>query len=151
MLLTIPDQSHFIDYTVQLDLFTNTRAMNLDITDDQTILQLQGRFHDFYPFLKIDFFENYMQVYPREKQFRSIDYSRLLGEFRVHGNASDIIPVKNEMKVKEIENAIDEAYGLRAQIFRRSGNVWLETTVTNNWSLEEQNRQGELITTQMQG
>ena len=130
-------------------MFANTLTMNLDITDDQTIVQVQGRFHHFYPFLKIDFFENFMQVYPKEKQFRPIDYSRLLGEFRVQGNAADIIPVNNDMKVKEIENAIDEAYGLRAQIFRRSGNVWLETTVTNNWSLEEQNRQGEMITTQL--
>jgi hypothetical protein len=31
------------------------------------------------------------------------------------------------------------------QVFRKSGKVWLETTVTDGWTLEEQNLQGEAL------
>ena len=38
-----------------------------------------------------------------------------------------------------------EVYGLGVQVFRKSGNVWLETTVTDSWTLKEQNDQGESL------
>ncbi len=124
--------------------------MNLEISDDQTVGQVQGQFHQAYPFLKIDFFEKDLQVYARERQAKPVlDINRFMREFRSKTQLASSISVNNEMKVKEIENAIDLVYGLKAQVFRRSGNVWLETTVTNNWSLEEQNRQGEIITMQL--
>ncbi len=126
--------------------------MIVEINDDQTIIQIQSRFHHCYPFLKIDFFEKESQIYTKEKQYKAIeDTSKSMGEFRLGKSNTDTVTIQSDMKVREIENAIDQTYGLRAQIFRRSGNVWLETTVTGNWSLEEQNRQGEMITTQMQG
>jgi hypothetical protein len=32
-----------------------------------------------------------------------------------------------------------------AQVYRKSGKIWLETTVTDSWTLEEQNKQGESL------
>ena len=36
-----------------------------------------------------------------------------------------------------------KTFGLSAQVFRLSGDVWLETTSTDNWTLEEQNSTGQ--------
>jgi len=47
------------------------------------------------------------------------------------------------MKVSELEKIFLEDYGLNVQVFRNSGRVWLETTMTDDWTLAEQNRQGE--------
>ena len=65
-----------------------------------------------------------------------------LGECRTtHVNGDiNIVP---KMTVKELEQQFLHLYGLFVQVFRKSGNVWLETTVTDNWTLEQQNRQGE--------
>ena len=53
------------------------------------------------------------------------------------------------MTVANLENDFDAIYGLAVHVFRKSGKVWLETTVTDNWTLEEQNRQGELLSSRI--
>ena len=124
--------------------------MSLEISDDHSIVLVQSRFNHYYPFLKVVFFERDMQIFVKERSFKPVmDITRMLKEFRIDHNSLFNIEVKKEMKVNEIETLFEKTYGLRAQIFRKSGNVWLETTVTGNWSLEEQNRQGQLITNQM--
>ncbi len=46
------------------------------------------------------------------------------------------------MKVRTLENVFYETYGLKVQVFRLSGNIWLQTTSTDEWTLHEQNRKG---------
>lgn len=45
------------------------------------------------------------------------------------------------MTVSELEQHFADVYGLSVQVFRKSGEVWLETTTTDNWSLEKQNQE----------
>jgi hypothetical protein len=45
--------------------------------------------------------------------------------------------------VVELECLFEDQFGLFVQVFRRSGNLWLETTVTDSWSLQKQNEQGK--------
>jgi hypothetical protein len=35
-----------------------------------------------------------------------------------------------------------QEFGLCVQVFRKSGNHWIETSLTNSWTLEQQNREG---------
>jgi hypothetical protein len=42
------------------------------------------------------------------------------------------------MKTFEVEKMVEETAGLHVQIFRKSGNVWLETTVSDHLTLDEQ-------------
>lgn len=44
------------------------------------------------------------------------------------------------MKVSELESVFTETFGLSVQVFRKLGNVWLQTTTTDNWTLAEQNQ-----------
>ena len=44
------------------------------------------------------------------------------------------------MKVAELENDFSGQFGLQVQVFRKSGEVWLQTTKTDNWTLIEQNQ-----------
>jgi hypothetical protein len=39
-----------------------------------------------------------------------------------------------------VENAFEEMYGLSVQVFRKSGNTWLQTTTSDSWTLNEQNQ-----------
>ena len=50
------------------------------------------------------------------------------------------------MTVTDFENALMDQFGLSAQVFRRSGNIWLETTITDYWTLKQQNEHGREIT-----
>lgn len=50
------------------------------------------------------------------------------------------------MTVKELENKCEEQFGILVQVYRKSGNVWLETSMTDNWTIKQQNDQGSEIT-----
>ena len=52
------------------------------------------------------------------------------------------LKVNGEMEVSKLEQAFEKKYGLHVQVFRRSGNIWLQTTKTDSWTLEAQNRKG---------
>ncbi|MEI8136499.1 MAG: hypothetical protein WCH21_04145 [Bacteroidota bacterium] len=70
--------------------------------------------------------------------------SKTLGECRtIHDSGT--ITITPQMTVADLEQNFRDIYGLSAQVFRKSGKVWLETTVTDVWTLEEQNSQGESL------
>jgi hypothetical protein len=124
--------------------------MKQEIRDDQTIEEVQEVFHHLFPFLKVDFFERDTHGLKKNKFEKPIiNREKLLGEFRLDKIDGGDLIIAKDIKVKEFEHYFDSTYSLHAQVFRRSGNVWLETSVTSNWTLEEQNRQGEVITMQM--
>jgi len=51
------------------------------------------------------------------------------------------------LTINELEKKFREVFGLTVHIFRKSGFVWLQSTVTDGWSLREQNKQGESLNT----
>jgi len=50
--------------------------------------------------------------------------------------------ISPEHTVAEMETELWEKFGLSVQIFRKSGNLWIETSLTDSWTLERQNREG---------
>ena len=69
---------------------------------------------------------------------------RLLSEYRNRHNNEQII-ITPETTVASLEKKFNDIYGLGTQILRKSGKIWLETTITDAWTLEEQNHQGEAL------
>lgn len=47
------------------------------------------------------------------------------------------IDISGHVPVKALENQFFRLLGLNVQVFRRSGNLWLETTTTDHWTLAE--------------
>jgi len=54
--------------------------------------------------------------------------------------------IDDVMTVSDLESTFRNQFGLAAQVFRRSGNIWLETSITNGWTLKQQNDHGREIT-----
>jgi hypothetical protein len=50
--------------------------------------------------------------------------------------------IEEEMTVGELEKEFLESFGMLVQVSRRSGTIWLETTMTDNWTLSRQNEHG---------
>ena len=57
----------------------------------------------------------------------------------------DDLKISGSMTVKELEKIFDERLGLSVLVYRKSGNLWLEPTMTDNWTLEQQNENGRQI------
>jgi hypothetical protein len=116
--------------------------MKITINDHRKIFAIQEEFNTLFPYLKVEFFSK-----PHKKDGAASSKlvkhaSKTLGECRTIHNTGDITIIPT-MTVAELEQRFADVYGLGVDVFRKSGKSWLETTVTNSWTLEEQNKQGE--------
>jgi hypothetical protein len=120
--------------------------MRLVLYGEMTITDIQKQFANAYPFLKIEFFKNgssKQQIYPGSMQ---LAHSLKLKDASFSGKAAGELFVDDVMKVSDLEKIFMDRFGLTAQVFRRSGNIWLETSITNGWTLKQQNDHGREIT-----
>lgn len=120
--------------------------MELIIKGDKTIAQLQREFSTVFPFLKIEFFDvpyKADKALPRDKM---IKHDRKLATLkRMHTEGA--IAILPHDKVSDLEARLWDLFGLSAQVFRKSGNLWIETSLTDQWTLERQNNEGREMET----
>lgn len=116
--------------------------MKIAINDHRKIFAIQEEFNTVFPYLKLEFFSKPHQSHgASEKEFIKHN-SKTLGESRtVHENGN--ITITPHMTVNNLEQNFQSIYGLGVQVFRKSGDVWLETIETDGLTLEEQNKLGE--------
>lgn len=115
--------------------------MKITIDKAKTILDIQKEFTNLFAFLKIEFFTRpHGKGMGSEKRFMKEGHS-LLTNSGGHGKEG-VVEIDGEMTVTELERLFEENFNLYVQVFRRSGKLWLETTATDNWTLNYQNEQG---------
>lgn len=116
--------------------------MKIAINDNRKIFAIQEEFGQIFPYLKLEFFAKPHLVGGPSPKTCIKHNTKTLEECRtVHNNGE--INITPEMTVSDLEQRFADIYGLSVQVFRKSGKVWLETTVTDSWTLHEQNTQGE--------
>lgn len=118
--------------------------MILRIDRNTRLKDIQTAFTGVFAFLKLEFFRNPHQLHQAspKKDMRSYEEPALSADKR-HTVAE--IEFDGRWKVSEVEDLFFREAGLFAQVFRRSGNVWIETSLTDDWTLEQQNREGESL------
>lgn len=116
--------------------------MKMTINDQRKIFAIQEEFSGLFPYLKIEFFSK-PHVSGGESPKKLIKHSsKTIGECRTSHNSGNMT-ITPGMTVTDLEQRFQDVYGLSVQVFRKSGKSWLETTVTDNWTLDQQNKQGE--------
>ena len=118
--------------------------MKLHIDKESPIKSIQNQFSEVYPFLKIEFFRNLSLNNKPAQKAEKIDPSKkikLVGKINEH----DSIDISKQRTVAQLEKDFKELFGLNAQVYRKSGNLWIETSLTEDWALEQQNSEGEFI------
>jgi hypothetical protein len=115
----------------------------LNIAKGIIIREIQGDFNARYPFLKLEFYRIGLLGSSIKLKERVPDFSVLKSADLKNSGA---IEIKDEMTVVELEKIFLEQFGLVAQVSRNSGGMWLETTMTDKWSLYKQNEYGREIT-----
>jgi hypothetical protein len=110
--------------------------MVLSILQNKTLQETQEEFNKAYPFLRIEFYRNTEPGFAR----RHLKNSMLLTAAGLKKNGE--LEINDSMTVGELENNFLEKFGLNVQVSRRSGTLWLETTMTDNWTLKQQNDHG---------
>lgn len=115
----------------------------MDITNDKKIADIQTEFSEKFSNLKIEFYQTPHEVGEGTKEELKYDPNSTIGEIRKKGSEGDL-SIHGNLKVETLESKLAEQFGLNAQVFRKSGNVWLQTTKTDDWTLSEQNDRGAI-------
>lgn len=118
--------------------------MKIIITDRRKIFAIQREFSDMFPFLKLEFYAKSARLNGAASNKIVKESSKTLGECRTIHNTG-VLTITPAMSVKDLEENFRDVYGLTVQILRKSGKAWLGTTVTDNWTLKEQNEQGQSL------
>jgi len=114
--------------------------MKLFIEKETLVEDIKKIFVSCYPFLKIELYKKpFGDNYIIKKQ--PLASGAGLAKF-IHVPDKTTIDINNNITVEGLENQFEDI-GLVAEVFRRSGKVWVETTLTNNWTLDQQNLEGE--------
>ena len=124
-------------------------VQNFSITLNPTthVEEIKSAFSAIFPYLKWEFF-----TAPHKAKEGNTKKDMVAGNPKVcdltdlKGNIQ--IDFSEQTTVQELEKKIEDQLGLHIQVFRRSGNIWLETTVTDEWTLSFQNEQGKELSEQ---
>lgn len=110
----------------------------ISIRADRSIGDVQKDFTRAYPFLKLDFYKvNKKAKYTTAEKLDGRLSLRSYGLLK-EGN----LALHDSMTVLELERLFREGFGVYVQVSRKSGILWLETTMTDNWTLQQQNDHG---------
>lgn len=114
--------------------------MLLDISQTRSISEIQRDFSSQYPFLKLEFYDVNASSKNSSRRLHLQNFILInRAGLRKNGN----IDVSDSMTVGQLENIFQTEFGLSAQVSRKSGILWLETTMTDKWTLKQQNDHGK--------
>lgn len=115
--------------------------MQLHINPARKISDIQREFNQMFPFLKIEFFNNRSLLSSKYSASQLISPNRTVGDTQ-RAVTDGTLEIDGTMKVQDLEKQFKDQFSLAVQVFRKSGPVWLETTMTDNWTLNQQNKHG---------
>lgn len=119
--------------------------MKMIIQNARTIHDIQEEFNAMFPYLKLEFFSKLHDPgKPSHLKFK-LPPEQTLGESRTVHNEGEII-ITPQLTVNELEQQFGDLFGLGVQVFRKTGSSWIETIMTDNETLQEQNEEGENLT-----
>jgi len=106
---------------------------------------IQHQFNLLYPFLKIEFLKQ--NGFKTGKIFKLAATHRIIDTSNTY--ASCILNIDKNRTVAQIANDCLQQLGLSVQVLRKSGNVWNLISITDGWTLENQNNAAQFISSEM--
>ncbi|MCC7467497.1 MAG: hypothetical protein IT261_14545 [Saprospiraceae bacterium] len=112
--------------------------MQLELSPEKILGVLQSEFAEAFPGLKIVFFSKpHGEHKGSAAKFLIQDKDVTLGQLSKEMKSGSI-QVFPELVVWQLEKQFEDGFGLHMQVFRKSGRTWLETSVSDNLTLAEQ-------------
>ena len=112
------------------------------ISPDMKIREVKAAFSKRFPFLKLEFFsKRHMPLQGNPKAQMIPEDAALIDVTGVMKSGE--IEIKPANTVTEVEQLFQKKFNLPVQVFRKSGNAWLETIQTDGYTLMKQNHMGK--------
>jgi hypothetical protein len=104
--------------------------------------EIQHAFQLQFPYLKLLFFAHTHPSGGSSTHGDLLDSALELGKTGGFSHSFSLEFASN-MTVMQLEGVFQENCNVGVQVFRRSGSTWIQTSVTDSWTLAEQNETGE--------
>jgi hypothetical protein len=103
--------------------------------------EIQEAFSKVFPHLRLAFYKTPHSAGEATSDREKLDPSNAIGDVSTN-LGSQHLSFDGMQSIHAFESMLATDLGLYAQVFRRSGNLWLQTTATDGWALDEANRKG---------
>lgn len=123
------------------------KTLNAEIIFENGCLigDIQHQFNLLYPFLKIEFL--------KQSGHASGKHVKLPATHRIIDASgtctSCVLNVDKDRTIAQIADDCMQKLGLSLQVLRKSGNVWNLISITDSWTLENQNNAARFISSEM--
>lgn len=113
-------------------------SLTIDVNDDfMTLKSIKDQFNEKFPHLKLEFFEaKHNKGEATAKEFMYDDAFRIK-DIRKEG-AMIPISIHGNLKTSSLEKLFEDELGIFVQVYKKSNNVWIQTTSTDDWTLSQQ-------------
>jgi hypothetical protein len=115
--------------------------MKLDVNRLQTIADLQAAFTTRFPGLRIEFYRQHHDAEQGSHKRDQLPAQKTLAELGMPTQQAKL-DLNPEQSVARFEAQVEKKIGVPVQVFRRSNQLWLQTSATDQWTLAVQNRKG---------
>ena len=132
---------HLLQYYKVVQNFT------IILNPSTPVEEIKSAFSAIFPYLKWEFFTVPHQVKQGNTKKEMVIGNPKIGDLSIITESKQI-HFTEQTTVQELEKHVEDHFGLHIQVFRKSGNIWLETTVTDEWTLSFQNEQGKELSEQ---
>lgn len=113
-------------------------STTIEINDDfMTLKSIKEQFNQKFPHLKIEFFETKHEKGEGSAKELMYDEAFRLKDIRKEG-AMIPISIHGNLKTSTLEKMFEEELGVFIQVYKKSNNVWIQTTATDDWTLSQQ-------------
>lgn len=114
--------------------------MILQVDDTMTVEEIQDRFNECFPFLKIEFYSKaHKKFQPSDKRFLVSKKMRISDIRKSHYNG--VLEIKSWQTIAKVEKELKDVFGLNAQIFRHDAvSGWVQTSLSDELTLSQQSQ-----------
>lgn len=114
----------------------------MKLTKEMTIIEFNQEFQKQFPLLKVEFYSK------KHKHFEGSKEKALISEEMTFGSITKTevnghLEIDEGNSVDQFETMLETKYGLHAQVFRKSRDQWLQTSITDSWTLAKQEAKAE--------
>jgi hypothetical protein len=111
------------------------------IADKYRLREIKEAFHRLFPHLKLEFYRGSHLDGEGSPGREQLDVELTIAQLSGRHEIADF-HIRPDMTVGSFERDFFGQFGINVQVFRKSGNLWMQTTATDSWTLAEQNRKG---------
>ncbi len=119
--------------------------MDIIITGEKTLKEINDAFHAKFPYLKLNFFSSAHESHEASSIWDTLNPEMKLSQVSRTVNP-DHLSINGHLKVETLEQEFQRRYDIGMQVMRKQGDRWVQTISSDDWTLAEQNREGEKST-----